>query len=178
MYKTIKDILSSGLFSILIVIMAIGVPINISAQETQSDPESTKRNIVEQIETESGELIKIEIPAYILEKLMALPRHGSKHMLKPGINRVSGWRIQVFSDGRNQHSLEARANARGSAILARFPKYRGQIYSFSKSPNWYTRVGNFTTIQEANAALAELKRAFPSFAAEMRAVKCQIVIIK
>ena len=89
-----------------------------------------------------------------------------------------GYRVQVFSDGRNQGTLEARAKARGSAVLARFPKYRGQVYTYSQSPNWYTRVGNFRSQQEANAALHELKRAFPSFSSEMRVVKCKIVVIK
>jgi uncharacterized glyoxalase superfamily metalloenzyme YdcJ len=84
--------------------------------------------------------------------------------------------VQVFSDGRNQTTLEARARARGNAIVAKFPKDRGQVYSFSKSPNWYTRVGNFSTAAEANAALQELKRAFPSFASEMRTVKCDIIL--
>ena len=91
---------------------------------------------------------------------------------------MTGYSIQVFSDGRNQGSLEARAKARGSAVLAKFPKYRGQVYTFSQSPSWYTRVGNFRTQQEASEALSELKRAFPSFASEMRVVKCKIVVIK
>ena len=98
--------------------------------------------------------------------------------MRPGINKMSGFRIQVFSDGRNQHSLERRAKARGNAIAARFPKYRGQVYTSSSSPNWYTRIGNFRTQAEAQAAIAELKRAFPQFASEMRVVKSQIVVIK
>lgn len=92
--------------------------------------------------------------------------------------KLSGFRIQVFSDGSNPTTLQARAKARGNAIVAKFPKYRGQVYSFSSSPNWYTRIGNFKTSKEASAALAELKKAFPAFAAEMRVVKSQITIIK
>lgn len=103
---------------------------------------------------------------------------GTQKGPKTGINKLSGFRIQVFSDGRNPATLQARARARGNAIVARFPKYKGQVYSFSSSPNWYTRIGNFQTAQEASAALAELKRAFPNFAAEMRVVKSPIVIIK
>ena len=92
--------------------------------------------------------------------------------------KLSGFRIQVFSDGSNPTTLQARAKARGNAIVAKFPKYRGQVYSFSSSPNWYTRIGNFQTQQEAVAALNELKRAFPSFASEMRVVKSPITIVK
>ena len=98
--------------------------------------------------------------------------------LKPGVHKFQGFRIQVFSDGSNQATLQTRAKARGNAIVAKFPKYRGQVYSFSKSPNWYTQVGNFLTQEEANKALAELKRAFPNFANEMRVVKSKVTIIK
>ena len=101
-----------------------------------------------------------------------------KANLRPGVNKLQGYRIQVFSDGRNPATLQARARARGNAIVAKFPKYRGQVYSFSQSPNWYTRIGNFQTQEEASKALAELKRAFPSFAGEMRVVKSSITIIK
>lgn len=98
--------------------------------------------------------------------------------LKPGVHKFQGFRIQVFSDGSNQATLQTRAKARGNAIVAKFPKYRGQVYSFSKSPNWYTQVGNFLTQEEANKAMAELKRAFPNFANEMRVVKSKVTIIK
>lgn len=136
-------------------------------------------NVVEKIEQESNGNISIEIPPAILELILqkSAPK-PSMQEIRPGINKLSGFRIQVFSDGRNQNTLEARAKARGSAILAKFPKYRGQVYTYSSSPNWYTRVGNFRTNAEANSALAELKRAFPNYASEMRVVKCQIVVIK
>lgn len=97
---------------------------------------------------------------------------------KKGPYKGPGYRIQVFSDGSNPSTLQSRAKARGNAIVAKFPKYKGQVYSFSSSPNWYTRVGNFKTSEEASKALSELKRAFPSFAGEMRVVKSQVVINK
>jgi hypothetical protein len=147
------------------------------AQQQKTEQSS---NPVGRIVEESNGNVSIDIPDKILDLIINIPDEPikpEKTLLRQGINKLTGYRIQVFSDGRNQHSLEARAKARGNAILARFPKYRGQIYSYSKSPNWYTRVGNFRTADEANNALTELKRAFPSFASEMRAVKCQIVVI-
>ena len=98
--------------------------------------------------------------------------------LRQGINKLAGYRVQVFSDGRNQTTLETRAKARGNIIVSKFPKYRGQVYTYSSSPNWYCRVGNFQTEHEASEALRELKRAFPAFGGEMRVVRSQIVIIK
>lgn len=139
----------------------------------------TKGNVVENIQAESNGNITIDIPKNILD-LILQPVHkkDSQHEIKAGINKLAGYRIQVFSDGRNQSTLEARAKARGSAILAKFPKYKGQVYTYSSSPNWYTRVGNFRTSAEANTALTELKRAFPNFASEIRIVRCQIVVVK
>lgn len=141
--------------------------------------EKPRQDIVEKIQQESNGNVTIDISPSILELILKneAPKPGKKE-IRPGINKLSGFRIQVFSDGRNQHTLEARAKARGSAILARFPKYRGQIYTYSSSPNWYTRIGNFRTNTEAIHALEELKRAFPGYASEMRVVKCQIVVIK
>lgn len=138
-------------------------------------------NVVERIENASNGNIEIEIPENILHQIMREDEERrvttNQPTIRPGINKMQGFRVQVFSDGSNQRSLEARARARGNAIVAKFPKYRGQIYSHSVSPNWYTRVGNFRTQAEASAAMSELKRAFPSFAGEIRVVKSQIVVI-
>lgn len=141
--------------------------------------ENPNPNIVEKIMQDSEGNITIDIPSQILSTILqANTGRKSGADLKSGINKVAGYRIQVFSDGRNQSTLESRAKARGSMILSKFPKYKGQIYTFSSSPNWYTRVGNFRTSAEANSALTELKKAFPNFSSEMRVVKSQIVVIK
>lgn len=143
-----------------------------------SEPSS---GVTERIEKESDGMIVIDIPPTILDLLVKederRPSSGQP-ALRPGVNKLAGYRIQVFSDGRNQGSLEARARARANAVVARFPKYRGQVYTFSSAPNWYARIGNFRTSSEAEAALLEIKRAFPQFASEMRVVKSSIVIIK
>ena len=146
---------------------------------SQSEENEETPNPVERITTESNGNISIDIPPAIMEYLLQNPS-GTKGNsdLKTGINKIAGYRIQVFSDGRNQNSLESRAKARGNTILSKFPKYKGQVYTFSSSPNWFTRIGNFRTAAEANTALTELKKAFPSFAAEMRVVKSQIIVIK
>ena len=152
-----------------------------AAAQSPAEPAPQAANAIERIVVESDSNVTIDIPQSILDDLLreqvSKPQKQEQH-LHPGINKMSGFRIQVFSDGRNQHSLERRAKARGNAIAARFPKYRGQVYTSSSSPNWYTRIGNFRTQAEAQAAIAELKRAFPQFASEMRVVKSQIVVIK
>lgn len=132
-------------------------------------------NIVERIEAESNGNVTIEIDEDLLDKILTDPGVAvrKKEVRDPNAKQ-NGYRIQVFSDGRNQSSLEARAKARGNAIVARFPKYRGQVYTYSSAPNWYTRIGNFRNEEEAQKALDELKRSFPSFSSEMRVVKSKI----
>lgn len=161
-------------------IFILALTVSVAAGSTDicaqtSGRQTEKKNPIEIIEEESEGRIKINMPDDILELILSAPAPKKpRPQSHKATGKMQGYRIQVFSDGRNQASLEARAKARGNAIASRFPKYRGQVYVFSKSPNWYARIGNFRTLGEANAALAELRRAFPAFSSEMRAVKCQI----
>ena len=165
---------------LLTIVMAGMSLIPAMAQSLSTEQQQEPANPVEMIEETSGGNVEIDIPDSILQDILKEEKKKptGERQLVPGINKMSGYRIQVFSDGRNQHSLESRARARGSAIVARFPKYRGQVYTFSSAPNWYARVGNFRSQGEAAAALAELKRAFPQFASEMRVVRSRIVVVK
>lgn len=173
---------------IMIILMAFAGYKDVSAQNEEPDTitEEATANVITNIMESSEGNVEIIIEDELIDKILTpptahkrnTPKGGGKQSLKPGLNRISGYRIQVFSDGRNQHSLESRARARGNAISAKFPKYRGQVYTFSSAPNWYTRVGNFRNAAEADDALAELRRSFPAFADEMRIVKCQIVVLK
>ncbi len=175
-----KTSLNHIMATFLILTATGGLILPVAAQ-SETQPSEEKSNPVERIRKESNGNVEITIPENILELIISdtdAQKKSTGPVIKPGINKMTGYRIQVFSDGRSQHSLESRAKARGSAIVSRFPKYRGQIYTFSSSPNWYTRVGNFRNSREAASALAELKRAFPHFASEMRVVKSPIVIIK
>ena len=173
----------------LAAVLAFSAFSPVRAQEPEAESAdsvaSEHLNPIERIVESSNGNVEILIDSDLMEKVLTPPTAHKKTVatkrqsaLRPGINKLAGYRIQVFSDGRNQATLEARAKARGNAITARFPKYRGQIYTFSSAPNWYTRVGNFRTAAEAADALAELRRSFPNFADEMRVVKCQIVVVR
>lgn len=167
---------------ILCAVLALGLwaaPARMLAQEPAEQPVNP---VAEAIEQSSHGTISVTIPEDMLRLIInGAPRHASAAPARPvrptrQVGKASGWRIQVFADGSNPSTLSARARARGNAVVARFPKYRGQVYTFSTSPNWYCRVGNFRTAAEANAALRELKRAFPAFASEMRTVKCTVIL--
>lgn len=158
---------------ILIIVAAGSFSLSVVAQS------EVKETPIERIQKGSNGRIEIDIPEAVLQ-LIIQNQEQKKSTTEPttpktSMGRHAGYRIQVFSDGRNMRSIEAMAKARGSAIVSKLPKYRGQVYTFSKSPNWYTRVGNFRSQEEANSALAELRRVFPQYASEMRIVKSQIV---
>lgn len=170
----------AGMFAIILW----QTPATVYAQSPETTEQEPQKNIIEQaIEESSSGTITLDIPEDILQLIINGRPHTSRPRttapVKPkkhDVGKIKGYRVQVFSDGRNPSTLGARARARANAVVARFPKYRGQVYTFSTSPNWYCRVGNFRTAAEANAALSELKRAFPSFAGEMRTVSCTVIV--
>ncbi|MCM1006281.1 MAG: SPOR domain-containing protein [Prevotella sp.] len=155
-----------------------------------------KQNIVETLIEESDSTISFEFSPSLKKDFIPevqqkpAPQPTTNNVVRPRAaetvtmperktpTRTNGYRIQIFSDGRNQATLQSRARARAKQILSRFPKYNHQVYSFSRVPNYYTRIGNFATRSEANAALQELRRAFPALAGEMRVVSSEVIIMK
>lgn len=173
-----------------IVFTVLALFVAISQAFAQSE---ASRSIVQNIVEESDSTISIELSPSLINDFMPETKdtpeeaEESKPRLKnetpwSGKNvkkspvRTNGYRIQIFCDGRNQGTLQARARTRAKSILAKFPKYNRQVYSFSKAPNYYTRIGNFATRAEANRALAELRRAFPQYAGEMRVVSSEVIL--
>lgn len=185
MSLTPKKLESSTINLLLGMLLTSPVTLLSFPATAQSTAQNKENNIVEQIIVESEGNIDIDIPDNILEEILKQPQQSQSSTVKKqntgstykkGVNRVEGYRVMIFSDSKNPASLQARARSRGNAVAAKLPKYRGQVYTYNKSPNWYCTVGNFTNSAEAARALAELKRAFPAFAAEMRVVKSQITI--
>ena len=89
--------------------------------------------------------------------------------------KVVGYRVQVFSDN-NQRTAKAQAEARQRNVSVQFPNW--SVYRMYKSPLWRVRVGDFKTRGEAEFAMHELKKAFPSYASEMMVVVDNINVTK
>lgn len=83
----------------------------------------------------------------------------------------AGWRVQVFSDN-NVKTAKNEARVKEQTVLRRFPQYR--VYKKYSAPYWRVRVGDFKTQNAANAAAAEMRKAFPKFAKEIRVVRDRI----
>lgn len=114
--------------------------------------------------------VSISQPEALNARLIA---HAVEEAETPGdaATSVGGFRILVFS-GNNANTAKNAAESRAEAIGERFPEWTA--YVTYDAPYWRLRVGDFTMQEEAAIALAELKKAFPAFAREMRVVRDRI----
>lgn len=80
----------------------------------------------------------------------------------------TGYRVLVFDDN-NPRTARTQAEARHRQMQSEFPHMRA--YVTFNSPYWRVKVGDFRTRGEAEAAMAEMRHAFPALAAYMRIVR-------
>lgn len=82
----------------------------------------------------------------------------------------SGYRVQIFDS--NASGARDEAQRRKAAVESRMGV---NAYVRFDSPYWRVRVGDFRTRSEAEHALGELRRMFPSSAGSLRVVRDHIV---
>lgn len=85
--------------------------------------------------------------------------------------KIVGYRVQVYADN-NVRVAKGEARQRERAISRRFPSMT--TYVAYASPYWRLRVGDFRTQAEAEKAAADIRRAFPGYAREVRIVRDRI----
>lgn len=83
----------------------------------------------------------------------------------------AGYRVQVFDDN-NVRTAKQEAQNRKHQLETRFPELTAYV-SFN-SPYWKVKVGDFKSRSEAEAAMAEIRHAFPSMAKSLRIVRDRI----
>ncbi len=101
-----------------------------------------------------------EIADGVAQETVAAVHHGR-----------AGFRVQIFDDN-NVRTARSEAQARKNQIELRFPEYKA--YVTFNSPYWRVKVGDFTSRSEAEAAMAEIRQAFPSMARSLRIVRDRI----
>lgn len=87
--------------------------------------------------------------------------------------KMRGFKIQVFS-GNNQRTSRDEANSKQALINKSYPELETVV--LFDSPFWRLRVGNYETRREAEEAMQELRKAFPSFGREMYVVVDEVKI--
>ena len=92
-----------------------------------------------------------------------------KSAIKPRTS--SGFRVEVYADN-NLRTAKSGASQRRAAVMSRVPQYR--VYMTFDSPFWRVRVGDFSNRGAADAAAAEIRRAIPQNARDVRVVRCTI----
>ncbi len=151
------------LFRFLIFLMVMLPCVHVSAQEHQ-EKMGERISIVEHITADS---VNVIIQPDELLELLKYEKVSDEPERKGNI----GYRVQVFSDN-NARTAKNEARSKSRNISSRFPQYR--TYVMYTSPYWRLRVGDFATEAEAEAAAADLKRAFPSYSREIRVVRDRI----
>ncbi len=95
----------------------------------------------------------------------------AEKILRTKSGKIVGYRVQVYADN-NVRSAKAEARQRERAVGQAFPSY-GTYVSYA-SPYWRLRVGDFRSQYDAEKAAAEIRKAFPRYAREVRVVRDRI----
>ena len=74
--------------------------------------------------------------------------------LEPQMLKARGYRVQVYA-GNNSRIAREEANAVAEDIRKEFPEL--SVYAFFQPPRWLCRVGDYRSIEEADAAMRRLK---------------------
>ena len=69
---------------------------------------------------------------------------------EPKVLKARGYRVQVYA-GNNSRIARQEANDVAEQVKAEFPEL--PIYAFFQPPRWLCRVGDYRSIEEADAAM-------------------------
>lgn len=150
--------------SILSVFLFVAGSMNLSAaQPTVADVLNSESAISVIQPTALNERLKIVKPAVSSE---------TDIVAETAVPKVrAGYRVQVFDDN-NVRTAKQDAQSRKNQIESRFPQF--PVYVTFNSPYWRVKVGDFKSRGEAEAAMAEIKHAFPAMAKSLRIVRDRI----
>ena len=73
---------------------------------------------------------------------------------EPKVLKARGYRVQVYA-GNNSRIARQEANEVADEIKLSFPEL--SVYAFFLPPRWLCRVGDYRSIEEADAAMRRLK---------------------
>ena len=116
---------------------------------------SAQTNIVDELQKERVGQGKVTI--HQDEKISALL--GSVYVKsndeqEPKVLKARGYRVQVYA-GNNSRVARQEANDVAEQIKIEFPEL--SVYAFFLPPRWLCRVGDYRSIEEADAAMRRLK---------------------
>ena len=78
----------------------------------------------------------------------------SEDEAEPRFLKMRGYRVQVYA-GNNSRIARSEANEVAELIKTEFPEI--PVYAYFQPPRWLCRVGDYRSIEEADAAMRRLK---------------------
>jgi hypothetical protein len=114
-----------------------------------------KQNIVEELQKNKvGQgIVTIHQDASITA-LLGSVYVKDENAKEPKVLKASGYRVQVYA-GNNSRVARQEANEVADNIKKEFPEL--SVYAFFQPPRWLCRVGDYRSIEEADAAMRRLK---------------------
>ena len=77
-----------------------------------------------------------------------------KNETEPKVLKSRGYRVQVYA-GNNSRVARQEANDMAELIKTEFPEL--PVYAFFQPPRWLCRVGDYRSIEEADASMRRLR---------------------
>ena len=116
---------------------------------------SAQKNIVEdlQINRVGQGVVTIYQDAKISALLGAVYVKSAEEK-EPKVLKARGYRVQVYA-GNNSRIARQEANDVAEQIRMEFPEL--PVYAFFQPPRWLCRVGDYRSIEEADASMRRLK---------------------
>ena len=168
-----------------ILMLAVVCPVLTMKADEPATPK--KKTITERLDSTPD--VKVVQPKALTERLKNVPPAAPTTTETPGNNGANqkntanvndkkqpvkkvdkndkgNFTIEVYSD--NSKQAKDQAGSRKKAVQSRFPQYPARLVF--DSPFWRVRVGNFKSRSEAEAAMANIRRAFPAYSSFMRII--------
>lgn len=118
------------------------------------------------------ERIFIEQPQGLLKRIEYNPNEETEDKgAGNATNTRSGFRVEVFADN-NVRTAKSRAASKRTQLVSKLPQYK--VYVVFEAPFWRVQLGDFATRAAANAALADVRKAYPRMSGDLRIVRCNI----
>ena len=116
---------------------------------------NAQTNIIESLQTERvGQgMVTIHQDAKISALLGAVYVKSAGEE-EPKVLKARGYRVQVYA-GNNSRIARQEANDVAEQIKQEFPEL--PVYAFFQPPRWLCRVGDYRSIEEADASMRRLK---------------------
>lgn len=114
-----------------------------------------QKNIVDELQkAEAGQGVVTILQDAKISALLGKVYVKNVNEAEPQVLKARGYRVQVYA-GNNSRKARTEAGEVSEEIKKAFPEL--PVYTFFQPPRWLCRVGDYRSIEEADAAMRRLK---------------------